>query len=209
MPNWASTSVYIKCKSKGDRNRLMKQFNHVEENCYKKTDFGPLWLGNLLIHLGYSEKDVLDQTEYMCRGSIDYLEEDEDDDRVIMLDEETAWEPMVKVIKRFCDEYISGYSMTYTAVEYGMCMFISNRRDTAGKYVFDVYEDETLNYLGLDEKTAYKYYSEAEVKSKIKKALGYRETDHVSINTLINEAENAFDDFNINKFEYVPVEDLS
>jgi hypothetical protein len=202
MPNWCFTTGDIIFKRKKDASLVMNELDKVKE--YTRSDFGRLWLGNILMHTGMS-RDEIDEKNISCRGSIDWY--DRNGDKMISFDEETAWAPMLKCIDIFVRHYTDDFRIRYTAEEPGQIIYFSNDRDVYGKYRVDIWEpDELPDSICEFEDFAVR---EQDIKDMLKEALRYRKTDNVSIDTLLKEADEYFGDYmSINKFEYVSVDEL-
>ena len=99
MPNWCNTT-YVFHGPADNINALynkIKAFTDGSLTNKTKTDFGDMWLGNILIGAGLSHTiDATNPTQRLsCRGTIDYIEDDiEKTATSFRLNTETAWIPM-------------------------------------------------------------------------------------------------------------------
>ena len=117
MPNWCYTRYEATGK---DAKRLYNLFEYASENATLKTDFGPNWLGHLLLTVGVDEETVRtsrDRSIY-CRGSITDKSWDEKNG-VFTFGVETAWEPMNGCIQTVIDRGNFDVEIEYFAVEDG------------------------------------------------------------------------------------------
>ena len=147
MPNWCWTDCTIVCKSNKDRNIILDELDKVKQDEGIENGFGNLWLGNLLYHIGYPKEDICNGDVCECRGEIEYF--DESKDKEVQLGIESAWEPMLKVIRLFANKYISGYKIRYVSEESGCGMYITNQRDVRGKYEVNAYDEDDIQKLGI------------------------------------------------------------
>ena len=142
MPNWCFSSVSI-TDSKEKLDVIEKEMNNALSANPIGADFGNMWLGNLLLHIGF-DKDTVVYGNIRCRGSVVYLDRTKDDELIV--DTETAWCPHVTCIKMFARHYSDTAKITYMAEEPGCELFWTNDPETAKKYVVDECIDDKENF---------------------------------------------------------------
>ena len=97
------------------------------------------WLGNLLLHTGWSEYDI-DKHDVRCRGSIVWADYDEKTNKLI-IDTDTAWVPMIHVFYAFCDTYCpetESVSLRYWGEEPNCDVFWTNDESYEDMWNVDV-----------------------------------------------------------------------
>lgn len=110
----------------------------------EKKPFGGIWLGSLLIYMGYPDKDVGEGRICRCRGRImDYTVHEGE----INLYTETAWVPMLQTIKCFADRYAPNTEIYYRAEEPGCGLYWTNDLRYVGTYYVDGYFEGKYEYL--------------------------------------------------------------
>ena len=138
MPNWCTSIVTIKTSSEKSADILEEKFGKAMSSNPAKADFGNRWLGNLLLQIGMPKDDVIHRTSLRCRGQILYMLRE--DEKMISLATETAWEPMIECIRKFVDTYVDDADIFYVAEESNMGIFWTNDPDVVGNVWVD-YED--------------------------------------------------------------------
>lgn len=136
MPNWAYTDYVVT----GDNKKVNEMFSMLERlNARKrplaKSDFGKLWLGNIVLLLGKHWKDVY------CRGSIQSYQKSFDNQN-LFLAVESAWGEMNEV-RELLQQKFPSLQVYYYVEEPGMEIYSTN--DQSGKYFpsrYVVYSDE-------------------------------------------------------------------
>ena len=140
MPNWCSTK-YVAFTDKEDKSELKRLHSNLAAAI--KTPSGVTngifksWLGDTAVKHG------LDWESVPCRGTLEYLDEYDDDSNSFSFDTETAWEPCDELWEAIFAQY-NGVSYVYIAKEPGNWYFVNT--DTEGRFlperfVFDVWED--------------------------------------------------------------------
>lgn len=145
MPNWCMTQYTIRNKEKEPLEAIKNEFEESQKINTVKNDYGNKWLGNVLLKLGFSEDDVLNNIP--CRGSFE-LDPNIDFDEETGINElhiftETAWEPMPAAILKMVDKYAPGSEILYFSEEPISECFITNDPNLAGMpYGGDAYAEE-------------------------------------------------------------------
>lgn len=129
MPNWCGTTIKIEAESSAIE-QLMHKFETAMRENPGATEFGDNWLGNLLLHIGYTKKDIetVDKAP-SCRGMITWIERISP--TVLVVDTVTAYEPMVRCIKEFVDAFVDNAVITYAGEEPGCNIYETNDPETA------------------------------------------------------------------------------
>ena len=187
MANWCTSSITI-C---GNSNEIKILWNHLNKAISIErapSDFGPSWLGNLVVYLGSSWEDV------DCRGTITYLEMKENNK--IIIKTETAWAPLLEPFRMLIEKYAPKASMSYVGIEPNMGLYLTNDSNLAGKYIIDDYEVDVPEALKTE-----KELEEEELREII---LGIEEMEpysDYSTEELIEELNEIWEVY-IYKFEY-------
>ena len=136
MPNWAYTDYVVT----GDNEKVEQFFdmlNRLNERKrpLRRSDFGKLWLGNIVLLLGKHWKDVY------CRGSIQSYQKSFDNEK-LLLTVLSAWGEMNEV-RELLQQKFPSVKVYYYVEEPGMEIYSTN--DQEGKHFpsrFVVYSDE-------------------------------------------------------------------
>lgn len=164
MPNWCCTTY--KCvgepKEVGALNDILKYMDGMDKPLLP-SDFGTMWLGNLVHILGESWEKV------GCRGSVTGFRMEEG---VLVIDMETAWGELSDV-RHLIERKYPSVKVYYQAEEPGCDYFYMN--DRSGEYFPDKYyieHDDGCGYFETFEDVL-KYVSGVigKVKSKNLEAL--------------------------------------
>ena len=142
MPNWCYTIIKL-YNTPEKITALDKALQEAQKEWRVKSDFGSMWLGNLLVHMGYSKDEVVNG-DIRCRGSITDISVSKEE---INLATETAWSPMLQVIRLFADKFAPDTEITYTAEEPGCELYWTNDPDYEGTYYADGYLDGEYEHL--------------------------------------------------------------
>ena len=101
------------------------------------SDFGNDWLGNLLLHIGVPEDEVV-HGNMRCRGIISCVDWCEKaGNKWINVFTETAWRPNVECVKKFAEHYSGTCKITYAGDEGWNGLFWTNDPDMLGKVLVD------------------------------------------------------------------------
>lgn len=186
MPNWCYTQVEINGDSK-EIACLDEHFNKAREHEGTKSDFGDMWLGNIVEYLGQDYNSV------PCRGSIINYTYDNDS---IMLSTETAWAPMMQPILMLTNKYAPNAKITYMAEEPGCEIFLTNDEYYLHKFRVDFFDGE-LEDPGPEP------FTRDELKEWLEEILKTKD----GLSNLVRTAKDTYDLY-VNEYEYCDVEDL-
>lgn len=149
MPNWCYTNVRISASHKSIQ-RLSEEFEKAFA-LDEETDFGEMWLGKLLLHIGMPLQDVV-YGDIRCRGEIedidygdvDSLPTDTCDEEEIQLHMSSAWGPHLYCIQMFVNHFVEDAVITYDAIE-DMCeLYWTNDPQMVGAIYVDTYISDDL-----------------------------------------------------------------
>lgn len=196
MPNWCSTSIYIK---HNDTKKLEELYNNINQWMRKDAMENGFtnWLGNIVLNAKIGTVDTDKKTDLKCRGGIVFLDFDDFNDAII-IDTETAWVPMLKIWQKLIDKYLPDADIIFEATEPGCGIFVTNDADLQGKWLVDCwgfYEDWI-------EEGFYESIPKDVLINCLKKGL---KTDCDDIDTLIpmfNKSE-ASEHASINEWDYI------
>lgn len=162
MPNWCTTTIKFTGAFDDVTNLHDRIVKYTSEELLK-SDFGPMWLGNVVLGFELCKPENLDTEDSpRCRGSITSITEvyhpTEDEDSCFYIDTETVWEPMLKMWSMIIDkEYPSEDSnekrirITYIANECGGELYTTNDFDEWGDCMYDyAFEDDENNICEFD-----------------------------------------------------------
>ena len=200
MPNWCSTSIYIK---HNDTKKLEDLYNKINQWMRKDAMENGFrnWLGNIVLNAKIGTVDTDIKTDLKCRGGVVFLDFS-DITNEINIDTETAWSPMLKIWKKLIDKYLPDADIMFTATEPGCGIFITNDADLQDKWLVDCW-DSYEDWL----KESYESMSKDNIIIKLKKGL---KTDCEDIDDLLkmfNESE-ASNHASIHEWEYISLEDV-
>ena len=195
MPNWCSTSIYIK---HNDTKKLEELYNNINQWMRKNAMENGFtnWLGNIVLNAKIGTVDTDKKTDLKCRGGIVFLDFS-DMKNEINIDTETAWVPMLKIWQKLIDKYLPDADIIFEATEPGCGIFVTNDADLQDKWLvdgWDFYED------WIEE--CYESIPKDALITKLKKGL---KTDCDDIDTLLkmfNESE-ASEHASINEWDYI------
>jgi hypothetical protein len=199
MPNWCSNYVRIICKSNEDAQKvsetLCKWMDADEDN---DTDFGKKWLGKFLIQAGVVDRDSINSVNIGCRGWVDWIEPDFNEVRV---ETQTAWGPQINMWKLIADKHWPGVvkEILYDAVEPGSEIYWTNDPDLLNEPHYIVRADE-LDQDPLAESDLTDYLTDLLRRNGI-------EPDKTDPESLQEEVKKCGIDMEINKYEYVDIEE--
>ena len=192
MPNWCFSNVEI-IGTEDDIDRLEKEFGEALSRDRIKTDFGPSWMGNLLLHIGMSKDEVI-SGDTRCRGTVTAFEGDMK--HRIVLDTETAWVPMMQCIDKFVRHYTDDAAIFYCAEEPGCDVFWSNDEEYIGHVYIDYYPDTDFPADLEKAIDAVQYGPKEAVQEMLEKYLGHTGT----FEALANELDDRVRDINEDLF---------
>lgn len=201
MPNWCFTNVAIH-DDEGKIDTLFDEFSKAL-SIKSGSDFGTGWLGNLLMHIGYSEDDA-SYGQVRCRGTV--LSAEKVDKNEINLQTESAWSPHLECVRLFVEKYSDTAEIIYSAEEPGLELYCTNDPLLVGKYVvdkfFDVEPDVDL------------YFDYECSKEEIEERLVSLFRDVSGFDNLCKKASEyveSFSEYNyiyFHEYEYVPLDNL-
>lgn len=130
MPNWCYTDYTFQ----GDEKEIGELYGKLDELrnsiTHKVTsDFGSLWLGNVLTIHGFNKDD------YSCRGSITFYDREGDD--YMSITTETAWAPMHEMWKAILEKYYPSIEVSYICEEPGMGIYETNKDEGEHPMAFE------------------------------------------------------------------------
>ncbi len=137
MPNWCSTNITITGLN-GKAKQIHKEWQKWLEEGKDLSDFKEAWLGSLMIGKGIGDPTKDDYTGPYCRGCLTDLEVINEDQ--LSLDMETAWSPMLDCITALVSDYPEA-EITYSAIEQGNGVYLTNDADVIGKYYIDSWDE--------------------------------------------------------------------
>lgn len=147
MPNWCSTTYIIT----GDDKEINELYNIIEDMQNSKpqteSDFGNMWLGELVHRLGFDPKT------HRCRGEITFAEIREDGNLEIW--QSTAWREQEGVREVICEKFPS-LTVYFADEEFGNEWFVTN--DTEGTFFNFRYIVE----IGNENDSEFEYFTCAE-----------------------------------------------
>ena len=196
MPNWCFATVKIYDNKEENIKNLFNLIKEWTKENAEPNGFGTQWLGNIVIHSGIGSANDKKQNYISCKGSINYLELQNDH---IYIEMTTAWTPCLKMWNMIAEKYLSeDYEILYTADEPGNGIFDTNDSDYIGTYSIESYSD-------IDSEQC---VSEDELKEYLKNFLNVSK-QNISLDELIklNERLQPYEDyFSIRQWEEKPIE---
>lgn len=213
MPNWCVTDIEVS----GKKDELSKLYDLINTWGQKSLDGD-----SNEDYCFFRFKDVVELTDIVkyaeiftddklnslsIRGNLEDMQIQNDGSLLIRVT--TPWNPMLLMWVRIFDKYLTDYTMYYMSEESGEGIYITNNPKYIGTYNFDVFD-----YDGLEEKLGEgnvpeteSYVSEKRIIEILQNLL---ESESNDIDELIAEfnSSNFVDDISINKFDFVPVEDI-
>lgn len=208
MPNWCVTDVEVS----GKKDELTKLYKLIKKWVSKTIGdyLNPEYLSNMI-----KESKVLTRAELKtiphfgtCRfGYIAGIQFQKDG---LLIRFSTPYnKSMLLMWVKIFDKYLTDYTMYYMSENSGEDIYITNNPKYIGTYNFDV-ED----YDSLEEKLGDGNVPETESyisEKRINEILQYLlESESNDIDELITEFNSSYfvDDISINKFDFVPIEDI-
>ena len=140
MPNWCNTTMV--CTGEGAKN-LLSIIESCEKKELHKSDFGNLWLGNIVIAMG------LEWEKIFCRGSItSYEYDDSDETPELSIDYDSAWNPCYELMGAI--RRMFNVELTYISEEPGCELFRTNDPGMEKCTLVEYENEETGEYLHED-----------------------------------------------------------
>lgn len=137
MPNWCFNYIDIKTKDAKTAEALFRDIEKWTSKEYVTSDFGEMWLGNILGNSGL-DKDPA-HSDIRCRGHIDDFSVQGD---TVNIQTESAWGPAIAMWFMVVDELYPDSTVTYTAEETGCGLFWTNNKELTDKYIIDSCNEE-------------------------------------------------------------------
>lgn len=128
MPNWAMSNYSFYSKNKNTLKNFLDKLDQwiTEETlCKDAWDGSSKWLGNILLHAGFKENDVIDGKHGRCRGEISELYNEIYETQYngeplysFEMTTETAWCAMAKMWESIIDKLYPGkIKFCYISIE--------------------------------------------------------------------------------------------
>lgn len=197
MPNWCFSTVKIYDNKKENIKNLFNLIKEWTKENAEPNGFGTQWLGNIVIHSGIGSANDKNKNYISCRGSMNYLELQNDH---IYIEMTTAWSPSLKMWDMIAKKYLSeDYEILYTADEPGNGIFDTNDSDYIGMYSVESYSD-------IDSESD---MSEDKLKAYLAKFLNVS-NENLSLDELIklNDRFQPYSEyFEIKQWQETPIED--
>ena len=196
MPNWCVNYISIKNENEEELKRLEALIDECTASERIPTDFGPKWLGNIVIGAEldtWNEETHNFENNTRCRGRLESMEVQEN---CLDIQTETAWGPMMRMWLKLLEKYSPESELQFTAVETGMGVYMTTEDMYLGRY----YIDSIRTGVEPDMEA-----TEDDVRKVIQELC---ETDETDIDKLMSTFEGmGFDDVWIHKWETPNIED--
>lgn len=125
MPNWCNTQIEIKNENIGELQTFADKLEDWTSCNYIDNGFGLNWLGNVVGNAGIYE-------DVNCRGVVEYFYITDDS---LIIDTETAWQPMLKMWELLLAKYLPEAILYFEAEECGFGLYATNKEDLEGQYL--------------------------------------------------------------------------
>ena len=203
MSNWCFSRVTVKAP-KPSIDRIESEMEAAMSADPYHTDFGEMWLGNLLGHIG-----MLDASGRGCdlryRGWVDDFQRT--DEREIELSTESAWGPHISCIQAFARHYAPEAEVLYDAEETGCGLFWTNDPEMIGRVRIEAFDVEGVP----EELYPFESWDYCEESSLISRLQGLLATDEADLDALVAAWNEKLQAYNpeatvyVNPFVYVEV----
>lgn len=158
MPNWCYSHITIYSKDKEAVTDLHSKIcNWLEAPTLMPDawDGDSSWLGNILLHAGFSEEDVSDRRKLNCRGNIEDGPEDVyelDGYSCFCFTTETAWAAMIEIWYKLLNKLYPGKDIriAYSASEHNEAEYYHWDPENLFYKGEDFYIDYCLECLDLN-----------------------------------------------------------
>lgn len=213
MPNWCVTDIEVS----GKKDELSKLYDLINTWGQKSLDGDSN--GDYFF---FRFKDVVELTDIVkyaeiftedklnslsIRGNLEDMQIQNDGSLLIRVT--TPWNPMLLMWVRIFDKYLTDYTMYYMSEESWEGIYITNNPKYIGTYNFDVKDHDSLEEkLGKGNvPETESYVSEKRIIEILQNLLKSELND---IDELITKFNSSYfiDDISINKFNFVPIEDV-
>lgn len=202
MPNWCISTVSIHSNKK-EIELLWNKLQEATSANPEGADFGNMWLGNLVLHVGKKWEDV------DCRGAISWM--NKTSDNIIDIDVESAWSPQLEPIKLMAEKYAPNASVYYTAEEPGCELYYTNDPDMVGKYIVGTWMHWSCsqNISGNDDEKLACFeerepITEGELREALIEVLGIADGNY-TIRELIHMFTEKYEGAYVYQYEYVEI----
>lgn len=180
-----------------DESKLNELERIIEDSIFKEknneNDFGPNWLGNIVINLNLGTVNKNLETDLRCRGVITYIERLESK---LIIDTETLWTPMMKMWVKFIDKYLPDAELLFNIVEPSTSLYETNDPYYKDKYAIDAFGQYVkYNTHEADEDQAVKF---------LQKILNSNKTN---IDELLKDIYESDINVGIHKWKFVDLKD--
>lgn len=213
MPNWCVTDIEVS----GKKEELSKLYDLINTWGQKSLDGDSN--GDYFF---FRFKDVVELTDIVkyaeiftedklnslsIRGNLEDMQIQNDGSLLIRVT--TPWNPMLLMWVRIFDKYLTDYTMYYMSEESGEGIYITNNPKYIGTYNFDVKDHDSLEEK-LSKGNAPETESYVPEKRIIEILQNLLESELNDIDELITKFNSSYfiDDISINKFDFVPIEDV-
>ena len=213
MPNWCVTDIEVS----GKKDELSKLYDLINTWGQKSLDGDSN--GDYFF---FRFKDVVELTDIVkyaeiftddklnslsIRGNLEDMQIQNDGSLLIRVT--NPWNPMLLMWVRIFDKYLTDYTMYYMSEESGEGVYITNNPKYIGTYNIDVKDNDSLEEkLGKGNvPETESYVSEKRIIEILQYLL---ESELNDIDELITKFNSSYfiDDISINKFDFVPIEDV-
>lgn len=213
MPNWCVTDIEVS----GKKDELSKLYDLIntwgqksldgdsnEDYCFFRFK-DAVELTDIVKHAEIFTDDKLNSLS--IRGNLEDMQIQNDGSLLIRVT--NPWNPMLLMWVRIFDKYLTDYTMYYMSEESGEGIYITNNPKYIGTYNFDVKDYDNLKEkLGKGNvPETESYVSEKRIIEILQNLL---ESELNDIDELITKFNSSYfiDDISINKFDFVPIEDI-
>lgn len=213
MPDWCVTDIEVS----GKKEELSKLYDLINTWGQKSLDGDSN--GDYFF---FRFKDVVELTDIVkyaeiftedklnslsIRGNLEDMQIQNDGSLLIRVT--TPWNPMLLMWVRIFDKYLTDYMMYYMSEESGEGIYITNNPKYIGTYNFDVKDHDSLEEK-LSKGNAPETESYVPEKRIIEILQNLLESELNDIDELITKFNSSYfiDDISINKFDFVPIEDV-
>lgn len=133
MAHWCMTSVAVN-GPKTELDVLERELEKALSSNPVATHFGKAWLGNILLHLGWTEDDIRN-SDMRCRGTLSCMQRG--DDEQLSFEVKSAYVPHLGPVMEIARKYAPNCEIIYTADEMGYEIHITNDPCVVGTYFVD------------------------------------------------------------------------
>lgn len=198
MPNWSFTHMTISV-NEVNADKLKELYRKITEEWttknYVESDFGNMWLGNIVGFSGIDNRDKGDFT-VRCRG---YLTDISLGINCMSVSTETAWAPMFDMWHRLMKKYVcDDYTITYDSTDDCSNYHITNDPELINHYDVDCYGESIEDKVGYDPSDM--SATEDAVIDMLQDVLDSNSTDIDKLLELFYESDYT-EDMSINKWE--------